>query len=281
MNKKKIKIALCQLLVEGGEPERNLNRAIELINKATTEKVDIVLLPECMDLGWTHPSAHTSSQPIPGKYFNTLSEQAKKNNLFICAGLTEKDNKYKKNYNTAVLIDNNGNLILKYRKINVLTEASDFYEIGSKLEIVETKFGNIGLNICSDNYRDAIDIGFVLGRMGADFILSPSSWTVNYDITEENDPYSSKWLEPFSIISNIFEIPVISTTSVGYIVGGPFEGRKMVGCSLATDKKGVLIKGSFNEFSSDIQYIEIPFNENKKLKGTQIGPILRKKGYLK
>jgi len=117
--------------------------------------------------------------------------------------------------------------------------------------------------------------------MGADFILSPSSWTVNYDITEENDPYSSKWLEPFSIISNIFEIPVISTTSVGYIVGGPFEGRKMVGCSLATDKKGVLIKGSFNEFSSDIQYIEIPFNENKKLKGTQIGPILRKKGYLK
>ena len=90
----------------------------------------------------------------------------------------------------------------------------------------ETKFGKIGLNICSDNYVDAIDIGIVLGRMGSDFILSPSSWTVDYEISENHDPYNDKWTKPLGFISKKFNIPVISTTSVGYIVGGPFEEGK-------------------------------------------------------
>ena len=43
---------------------------------------------------------------------------AKKYKIFICAGLTEKDNSNNKNYNSAILIDDNGQIILKHRKIN-------------------------------------------------------------------------------------------------------------------------------------------------------------------
>ena len=53
----------------------------------------------------------------------------------------------------------------------------------------------------------------------------------------------------------------------------------MVGCSIATDKNGLLIKGDFNEFSSDIKFVEIEV-KNSGLKGTQIGKKLLQEGYL-
>jgi len=275
----KLKIAMCQLLIEGGEPNRNLERAEDLIRIASENQSDIALLPECIDFGWTHPSGLINADTIPGKYSDLLSEMAKKYKIYICAGLTEKEKIKKNNYNSAILIDDFGKIILKHRKINVLKEAFDFYDVGNKLEVKDTKFGKVGLNICSDNYQDAIDIGIVLGRMGSDFILSPSSWTVDYEISENNNPYKDKWIKPLGFISKKFNIPVISTTSVGYIVGGPFEGKKMIGCSIAIDKDGNILKGDFNEFANDIKFVEITLNE-KKIKGTEIGPIIYNKNFL-
>jgi hypothetical protein len=71
---------------------------------------------------------------------------------------------------------------------------------------------------------------------------------------------------------------VASTTSVGYIVGGPYEGKKMIGCSLVVDKNGVIAQGKFNEFAGDLKIVDIQLPE-RKLKGTQIGEMLKKRGW--
>ncbi len=276
---KKIKVALGQLLVEGGEPYRNLNRANELVISAAKEGSDLILLPECLDFGWTHPSGILEARTIEGEFSDLLCKYAKENEINICAGLTEKDNKTDKNYNSAVFIDRTGVILNKYRKINILEKAFKFYEVGQKLEVIDTEFGKVGINICSDNYHDAIDIGLVLGRMGAEIILCPSSWTVDYSVTEEVDPYKDKWTGQFEKISKIFGIPVISTTSVGYIVGGPYEGKKMVGCSVATNKDGIITRGQFNEFSSDLVYVNVDV-ENNGIKGTQVGTKIFNEGFL-
>ena len=275
----KIKIALGQLLVEGGEPERNFDRALKLISEAKNNGSDLIILPECMDFGWTHPSSLTEAKFIPGEFSDILCNEAKKNEIFICAGLSEKNPEGGQNFNTALLIDSKGKILSKYRKINVLKQASDFYGIGQKLEVVDTHFGKIGMNICSDNYKDSIDIGIVLCRMGAQLILSPSSWTVDHSITEEEDPYKLKWVNQFISLSKIFDIPIVSTTSVGYIVGGPYEGKKMVGCSIATDKNGLITQGDYNEFARDIKYINVELKDNK-LRGTDIGPKIYEEGFL-
>ena len=57
-----MRIGMAQLLVEGGEPERNLERAAKLVRQAKAENCDLVLLPETLDLAWTHPSAWTDAQ---------------------------------------------------------------------------------------------------------------------------------------------------------------------------------------------------------------------------
>lgn len=273
---KSIKIGIAQLLVEGGEYERNFQRAEKLINDAVEKGCDLVLLPETIDFAWTHPRAKTECQPIPGPFSNFFCKLALEKGIYICVGLTEKDGS--KRYNTAILINTYGEIIIKYSKINLLVVEHDYYEVGQSLKVVETEFGKIGLNICADNYPESLTIGHTLARMGAQVILSPSSWTVDYSITEEDDPYKEKWMFPLSKLAKLYNIVIVSTTSVGYIVGGPYEGKKMVGCSLIVNKDGIIAQGQFNEFAGQLVAVdvEIPYNVEK---GTQIGDKLKKMDY--
>jgi predicted amidohydrolase len=271
-----MKIGLGQLLVEGGEPERNFERAIELIEEAKEQSCDLILLPETLDLAWTHPSALNEAEPIPGKFSNILTEAAIKNDIYICAGLTEK----RKDgvYNSAILINNKGEIISNYSKINVLDVGLEFYKVGTTLNVVDTPFGKIGINICADNYSDGLAIGHTLARMGAQIILSPSSWTVDYSVNEENNPYEEKWVKPYSSLAQLFDIAILGVTSVGYIVGGPYEGKKMVGCSLAVNKQGIIAQGEFNEFAGDLIICEFETPTNQP-KGTDISKSLENQGF--
>ena len=276
MTDKKIKIGMGQLLVEGGEPERNLKRAVEMINHAASQRCDIVLLPECLDLGWTHPSAKTEAQPIPGGRSDILCDQARKHGIYICAGLTEKDKD--KVYNAAVLINPAGEIILKYRKINLLVVEQEYYAVGQFLQAVDTPLGMIGVNICADNYKDGLVVGHALARMGPEIILSPSSWTVDYSFIETDDPYGEKWIRPYFTLAKFYNLVIVGTTSVGVIVGGPYEGKKSVGCSLAVGPEGIIARGRYNEFAGEL--ITAEFNVPKREdKGTAIGVSLEKQGY--
>ncbi len=276
MEDKIVKVGMGQLLVEGGEPERNLERAEKMIREASQKGCDIILLPECLDLAWTHPSAKTEAFSIPGPYSERLCRLAKEFKIYICAGLTEKD--VDRVYNTAIFIDSLGDIIHKYRKINVLQVELEFYAIGRSLGIVETPFGMIGVNICSDNYRDSLAIGHVLARMGAQIILSPSSWTVDYSIDETKDPYGEKWIRPYQTLAKLYDLVMVGTTSVGYLVGGPYEGKKMIGCSLAVSKDGLIAKGPFLEFAGELMVTQIVVPQRKE-QGTAIGEMLKTKGF--
>jgi len=273
---RKLIVGMGQLLVEGGEPQRNLERAGVMVKNAARQECDIVLLPECMDLAWTHPSAQKEALSIPGPYSQQLCQYAKESNIYLCGGLTENDNG--KVYNSAIFVNPSGEIILKYRKINILVVEQEFYQLGHTLSVIETPLGTIGVNICADNYMSGLPIGHTLARMGAQVVLSPSSWTVDYSLTEENDPYGEKWIKPYSILAKLYNLVIVGTTSVGYLVGGPYEGKKMVGCSLAVGPEGIIKGGGFNEFAGELIVAEftVPIHREK---GTAIGDMLLQKGY--
>ena len=107
-----MRVGMAQLLVEGGEPERNFERAAKLIRQAKNETCDVVLLPETLDFAWTHPSALKEAHPIPGNFSDYFCSLAKELKIWLCLGLTEKTDVA--NYNTALLIDDAGNILLKY-----------------------------------------------------------------------------------------------------------------------------------------------------------------------
>ena len=110
--KKPFKIALVQMEVLGGDRDRNLEHAREQIETAARDGADIVLLPEVMDLGWTHPSVLKLAEKIPGSVtFKRLAAAAKANNIYVCAGMVERDGELV--FNSAVIIGPEGKEVLQ------------------------------------------------------------------------------------------------------------------------------------------------------------------------
>lgn len=274
----KIKLAMGQLLLEGGEPDRNLVRAEKMIQRAKEQGADLIILPEAIDFVWTHPSAFDEALPIPGKYSDLLCQWAKTFGIYICVGLTERHSSNKL-FNTAILIDDKGTILTKYHKINLIEVEQPFYEVGNVLSVIDSPWGKIGINICADNYRGSVHIAKTLCAMGAQIILSPSSWTVDHSINEVNDPYEDKWIAPLSYIADMYNVLVISTTSVGYIVGGPYEGKKMIGCSLAVDRSGIIKQGPFNEFAGELIILETVVPKSD-IKGDVLNKDIKSRGFI-
>jgi len=135
----KFKLGLGQMLVESCKIEENLRRAEEVVKKSSQEGCQAIILPECLDTGWTDPSARELARPIPGETSDRLLQMAKDNEVMVVAGLTELDGS--RIYNSVILIDETGKILLKHRKINVLTIAQDLYSIGNMLSVTETRFG--------------------------------------------------------------------------------------------------------------------------------------------
>lgn len=59
-------LAMGQMLVQPGELRSNLRRARRMIAEAAEGKCRMVVLPECLDLGWTHMAAHLQGRGYGG-----------------------------------------------------------------------------------------------------------------------------------------------------------------------------------------------------------------------
>src|SRR3954468_8158291 len=81
---------MAQILVEGGRSDANLGRAEGAIGRATAEGCRLVVLPECLDLGWTDPSAPDPGIPTPGPPADPLPGAPRQHRVFVAAGLVER-----------------------------------------------------------------------------------------------------------------------------------------------------------------------------------------------
>src|SRR5438045_8210492 len=107
------KLAMVQMLVEGGNKRRNLQHARDLIALAATQGAQVVLLPEAMPLGWTHSSARDDADAIPGgETCRVLADLPKTHEVYIFSGALERSGG--QIFNAAVLIGPNGHVLLHH-----------------------------------------------------------------------------------------------------------------------------------------------------------------------
>jgi len=265
------------MLVAGGQPAANLGRAEAFIHDAAGNGCRLVVLPECMDLGWTDPSARQLAQPIPGPHSERLSRSASQHGLYVVAGLVERTGD--KLYNSAVLIDPRGKVLLVHRKINELEIAQDLYAIGDRLAVAQTELGTLAISICADNFPNSLVIGHTLARMGAQLLLSPSAWAVNADHDNRVDPYGEIWRRAYRELGRLYDLPVIGVSNVGWLIDGPWKGRKAIGCSLATDHHGeTLAVGPYGEKAEALLVVDVEPRQ-PRARGTKIAEELATRGY--
>jgi len=251
-----MKIGMGQMLVEGGAIARNLDRATAMIRQAAGSGCDVVVLPECLDLAWTWPEARTLAQPIPGERSAQLAAAAKRNRIWVVAGLTERDGD--KVFNSAVLVSSDGELMSKHRKINELAIAHHLYEVGERLAAVPSPFGLLGVTICADNFPESLVFGHALGRMGVRVLLSPCAWAVDADHDNLKNPYGDLWLTAYRELAALYGMSVIGVSCVGWLTGGPWKGRKCIGNSIAVGPGGqVLGMGPYGVDAESLTVVEV------------------------
>ncbi len=153
------RVALVQMQC-GTEPEANLARAITFIRDAAEQGAEIVCLPELFRSQYfcqTEDHANFAlAEEIPGPSTDSLGKLAAELQLVIVASLFEKRaaGVY---HNTAAIIDADGKLMGKYRKMHIPDDPG-FYEkfyftpgdLGFKAW--STQRGNIGVCICWDQW---------------------------------------------------------------------------------------------------------------------------------
>jgi predicted amidohydrolase len=252
------RIGMAQMLVEGGKPQANLARACDRIAQAAVAGCGAVVLPECLDLGWTHGSATRLAQPVPGPHSDLLVEAAVRHGVIVVAGLVERSGDGL--YNAAVLIDRDGQILLHHHKINELDFACDLYSVGgfARLDVARTQVGVIGINICADNFPEALTIGSALGRMGAKLLLSPCAWAVDPRHDNATEPYGDLWRTSYRQLATRYGMTVIGVSNVGWIEDGPWRGRKCIGCSLAIGPDGrEIVQGPYGPEADELIVIDV------------------------
>jgi predicted amidohydrolase len=264
------KLAMAQMLVEGGDLDGNLARAGQRIRTSAENGADIVQLPEVMDLGWTHSSAKTMAYPVPGgKTFEALASAARDNSIYVVAGIIEKDGD--RTYNTAVLISRSGELLLKHRKLNELDIAHDLYDQGDRLNVMHTDLGTIGLLVCADANVKDFALQRSLGYMGADIILSPSAWAVPPEHNNETDPYGGLWRGCYGPVAKEFQMWIISVSNVGLVSEGPWKDWYCIGSSLAFDAYGKeVLQAPYGRTADTIIYVDVN-THSRPARGTEWG----------
>jgi predicted amidohydrolase len=254
---RRFKLAMIQMLVEGGQKERNLQRAETLIREAASNDAQVLVLPEAMPLGWTHSSAHKHAEPIPdGETCGLLARLANEHNLYICSGIVERSGEYI--FNTAVLVGPDGNVLVHHRKLNELDIAHGLYMRGDRLQVTRTSLGTFGVMICADAFAKGQVISRTLGMMGAEIILSPCAWAVDADHDNRRDPYGQLWLDNYQPVAREFGLWIAGVSNVGWLTDGPWKGRKCIGCSLLMGPGGKAVQwGPYGVDAERILYAEV------------------------
>jgi predicted amidohydrolase len=195
---------------EGKEPLEKPKLFAPLIAEAATKKADLVVLPETLTYYGTGKEMSECAEPVPGpstQYFGTL---AKQHNLYIVAGLVERDGK--SIYNTSALIGPDGGMIGKYRKVTLpRSEVTSGITPGHEYPVFDTRFGKVGMMICYDGFFP--EVARQLAINGAEIIAWPV-WGCNPLLAKarscENHVYVvsstyTDWRKTDWMISGVFD----------------------------------------------------------------------------
>ncbi len=175
---RKVKIGTVYLRPRQSTPEKNLDLFCAQIDAAGKLGLDIVCLPEAITLVGTKLTGPQTAEPIPGPSTDRLGAAAKNNRLWVVAGLYERQGP--RVYNTAVLLDREGRLAGKYRKIHLPREEWEKgVTPGHEYPVFKTDFGTVAIQICYDWFFP--ELGTIFALKGAEVVFAPTWGTTFAD----------------------------------------------------------------------------------------------------
>lgn len=180
------KISAIQMS-SGPNIQANLDEAAKLIEQATSQGAELLVLPENFSQMATTDQERVANAETTGDGLvqHFLSTQASKNNCWIVGGtLPIKSKEANKAYSSSLVFNDKGEQVARYDKIHmfdVRIEANNetYNEsatttAGEEVVVIDTPFGRLGLSVCYDLrfpelFRTMIDQGMELCALPAAF----------------------------------------------------------------------------------------------------------------
>jgi len=232
------------------DPAENLRKTVALIEKAARKGAQIICTQELFRSQYfcqSEDHAHFQlGETIPGPSTEALQKVAKKHGVVIVASLFEKRaaGLY---HNTAVVIDADGTLLGRYRKMHIPDDPL-FYEkfyftpgdLGFKAW--DTRFGRIGVLVCWDQWYP--EAARLTALQGAQILFYPTAigWHPS-----EKAKYGERQHDAWEIIQRSHAVAngcyVASVNRVGHekIAGVAGDGLEFWGQSFVAGTSGEIL----------------------------------------
>jgi len=189
-----IKVAISQKPPVLLDLEASIDQAVKTINEVADEGAQLVVFPEAFlpsyptwiwrlrpggDIALSntiHTKLRNNAVNIANGDLDRVCEAAAKNNLVVVMGMNEVDSAFSGTtlFNAVVVIDSNGSILNRYRKIMPTNPERMVWGFGdaSGLRVVDTPVGRIGCLICWENYMPLARYG--LFAQDIDIYIAPT-----------------------------------------------------------------------------------------------------------
>lgn len=178
----KLKVACLQVSAREYEDRyENKENILRMIDKAADSHPQLMVLPECV-----YPAYYISPLIVKNplefqkstlELITEVKQRAKLYKCYIALGIVETDLIENILYNSALLINPEGNAIGRFRKSYLWHFDSHWFCAGEQYPVIETEFGKIGMFICSDGRLP--EIARCLSLQGADILLDLTNWVTS------------------------------------------------------------------------------------------------------
>ncbi|MHB1354457.1 MAG: carbon-nitrogen hydrolase family protein [Anaerolineae bacterium] len=156
---------------------KNTDTLLRLADQAAGEGADMLLFPEASLTGLVNNDDPTHDlplgQPIPGPSTGIFSRFCRERRVWLGLGLLEREDGVL--YDSAILLDAQGNISLRYRRIQPQWHGRHadptIYCQGCEMAKTVIPFGSVSFLICGDLFDDAIVARF--RQLQPDLLLFP------------------------------------------------------------------------------------------------------------
>ena len=181
--KRDLQVGIAQWLAAPGEPKRNLQVALDMVDLATARGVELLVLPELWVCGYDPVSladdARQAAERRDGPRSERLAAAARAANLWLVAGSGPELDDGGTLYNTSLVFNPDGDLVAWHRLAHLYppTTESTVFHPGDRLTTFEDPaLGVVGLVIGFDG--DFPEVAGTLARRGARLVVAPSAYEV-------------------------------------------------------------------------------------------------------
>lgn len=249
-----VKVGLVQFASIFGDRKKNIKKAIEMAECAVEEGAKIICFPEAFASGYNidflKKEIFNLAEDIDGNTILSLRKIAKKENVYIIAPVILKGNSKNTFTNSAVVIDDYGEIAGVYSKNHLwhLGE-DDLFQKGDGYPIFKTRYCDIGIMVCYD--MNITEPARILTLKGAEIIFMCSAWRLKdkyiYDILIQARAMEN---EVFLVAVNMFDMD---------------KGSSLFGNSKIANPEGHIVIESLKQ-SEDILIYEIDLNEVNRVR---------------